>query len=288
MAQALAEVRQLLGNAQRLATEAQRAGVQTTMTSTGQVDPRVMNQCPTFSGRDTDWSEFSFIFESVAAIASLEPAMEGAFSGLAEKPCAELTPGMKLSAKQLYYLLVNTVKGKALTLVRCAENVTTASAVGKRFKSEYQPVAGRHTAMLMGIMQLGWDSRRAANTQEYEGERLENFSDSMKIAVLASHTLQSIQNVIRLAAGPAGKYRVVRQNMSVFSLDVRQKWSRSGVGSHCKCDTDGRRRRWQKAKERDAVRTSQPCERLQAQGEGKDQSKGKTQEHEGQEQSHQV
>ena len=45
--------------------------------------------------------------------------------------------------------------------------------------------------MLMGIMQLGWDSRNAVNVldqltewkrpiQEYEGESLENFSDSIK------------------------------------------------------------------------------------------------------------
>ena len=54
-------------------------------TSTGQVDPRVMNKCPTFSGRDTEWSEWSFIFESVAAMANLKPAMEGVFAGLAEK-----------------------------------------------------------------------------------------------------------------------------------------------------------------------------------------------------------
>ena len=71
LAQALAEVRQQLGEAQRLATEAQRASVQTTMSSTRQVDPRVMNKCPTFSGR-----QWSFIFESVAAMATLEPAME--------------------------------------------------------------------------------------------------------------------------------------------------------------------------------------------------------------------
>ena len=49
LVQALAEVRRQLGEAQRLATEAQRAGVQTKVTSTGQVDPCVMNKCPTFA-----------------------------------------------------------------------------------------------------------------------------------------------------------------------------------------------------------------------------------------------
>ena len=46
---------------------------------TGQVDLRVMNKC-----------EWSFIFESVAAMANLEP-MESAFTGSAEKPIADLT-----------------------------------------------------------------------------------------------------------------------------------------------------------------------------------------------------
>ena len=91
------------------------------MSSAGQVNPRVMNKCPTFSGRDTEWSEWSFIFESVAAMSNLEPVMESAFTGSAEKPIAELTPEMKLGAKQLYYHLVHTVRGKALTLVRSAE-----------------------------------------------------------------------------------------------------------------------------------------------------------------------
>ena len=73
------------------------------MTSTGQMDPRVLGKCPTFSGRDTVWSEWSFIFESVAAMANLQSAMEGALTGLAEKPFAELTPVTNLSAKQLSF-----------------------------------------------------------------------------------------------------------------------------------------------------------------------------------------
>ena len=59
---------------------------------TGQMDSRVMNKCPTFAGRDTGWSEWSFICESVTAMANLEPAMEGTFTGLAEKPFAEISP----------------------------------------------------------------------------------------------------------------------------------------------------------------------------------------------------
>ena len=164
LAQALSEVRQELEEAQRLTVEAQRAGSQSTAASSGQVDPRVMNKCPIFSGRDTEWGEWSFIFESLAGMANLKPAMEGTFKVVAEKPVADLFSEMKLSAKQLYYLLVNTVRGKALTLVRSAEK-HHGIAAWKRIKSEYQPDAtGRHAAMLMGVMLPSWNSRGTANT----------------------------------------------------------------------------------------------------------------------------
>ena len=112
-----------------------------------------MNKCPTFSGRDTEWSDWSFIFESVAAMANLEPAMEGAFTGLAEKPFAELTPEMKLSAKQLYYLLVNTARReKALTLVRSAEK-HHGIAAWKRIET-----VSTSPTQLDGTQQCSWES----------------------------------------------------------------------------------------------------------------------------------
>ena len=121
-------------------------------------------------------------------LANLERVMESAFTGSAEKPIAELTPEMKLGAKQLYFLFVNTVRGKALTLVRSAEK-HHGMAAWKRIKSEYQPdAAERHTAMLMGIMQPGRDSRNAANflDQLTEWERR-----IQEYAVLASHAPES-------------------------------------------------------------------------------------------------
>ena len=137
---------------------------------------------------------WSFIFESVAGKENLEPPMEGAFTGLAETPFAELTPEMKLDAKQLHHLLMNMVRGEALKLVRSAEK-HHGIAAWTCVKTEYQPdAAERHTARLMGVMEPGWVSRGAANTsldqltdwerriQEYGGESLETFSDGMKIA----------------------------------------------------------------------------------------------------------
>ena len=75
LSQALAEVRQQLGEAQRLATEAQRAGVRTAMTSTGSSESARDEQVSNLlRSRHTEWSEWFFTFESVAAMANLEPA----------------------------------------------------------------------------------------------------------------------------------------------------------------------------------------------------------------------
>ena len=60
--------------------------------------------------------------------------MESAFTGSVEKPIADLTPEMTLGAKQLYYLFINTVRGKALTLVRSAEK-HHGTVAWKRIKS---------------------------------------------------------------------------------------------------------------------------------------------------------
>ena len=223
------------------------------------------NKCPTFSGRDTEWSEWSFIFESVAAMANLEPAMEGAFSGLAQKPFAELTPELKLSAKQEYYLLENTVE-----MVDSRPKRRKASR--HRGMEAYQD--RRHT------QQCSWEtcnlvgvSRGAANTfldqltewerriQKYGGESFETFSEGMKIAVLASHAPESIRRWEVSSGAP--------KHVRVFSVwpNLQQGWSESGVGTlQCKCDTDGCSRRWQRQRKGMLrVRTSRPrSERLQS------------------------
>ena len=144
----------------------------------------MMNKCPTFSGRDKEWSVWSFIFESVAAV------RESAFTGSAEKPIADLTSGK------------------------------SADSGPKRRENH-------------GI--AAW----------------------MKTAVLAAHAPESIRNVVRLAAGPAGgKYRVLRQNMSDF-LQLGRVFDKDGRGVESESKTVQVQRRWMliqsaRARERDA------------------------------------
>ena len=171
---------------------------------------------------------------------------------------------MKLSAKQLYYLLVNTVRGKALTLLRSAEK-HHGIAAWKRIKSEYQPdAARRHTAMLMGIMQPGW--RGAANTfldrltewerriQEYEGESLETFSDGGQIGSSSGRKCQSFSSLAESST------RMVEEWSRNPPMDVDGVGKGKGKG----CFVCGR-----------PSHAAKDCKFNQAKGKG--QSKGKTQ-----------
>ena len=119
----------------------------------------------------------------------------GTFTGLAEKSFTELTPEMKLGAKQQYHLLVNTVGGKALTLVRSAEKCHGIAA-WKRSRpstSQTQPdgtqLCSWRSCSLAGTLAV-W--RTHSWTNSLSGIDGSKSTDGMKIAVLASHPLESI------------------------------------------------------------------------------------------------
>ena len=157
-------------------------------------------------------------------MANLGPAIENTFTELAEKPLAELTPEMRLGAKQLYYLLVNRVRGKALALVRSAAKTSRHRSMETISRLSTSPMQLDGTQQCSWeSLQLGWDSRGAANMFP---DQLTEWGTTnprvRRIAVLASHAPESIRNVVRLAAYPAnGNCRAVRQKMSEFLQFVR-------------------------------------------------------------------
>ncbi|CAK0896486.1 unnamed protein product, partial [Prorocentrum cordatum] len=235
LAQAFQEVRQQLNGerAARLAAEHTAGGAgagpqRGTRIDGGQeqhIDPRVLNKWPIFNGRDEAWQEWSFIIESVCGMADPGDTLDAASRDLTDLKFSVFSPEQQQRAKQLYFLLVNTVRGKALTLVRGAEKHNGIIA-WKRIKAKYAPdVGGRHTALLMGMLQPGWDHKATrqeftndlteweTRITEYETERTETVSDAMKIAVLASHAPKSFRAMVRLVTGPAtGRCKEVQQS----------------------------------------------------------------------------
>ena len=128
------------------------------------IDLEVLNKCPTFSGRDEAWQEWSSIFESVCGMAGLEDALDAAGEDDAAIGMALLSPERQWRARQMWFMLVNTVRGKALTMVRGCEK-QNGIAAWKKIKKGYQPdMVGRHTAR-QSILQPGWS--REATAQEF-------------------------------------------------------------------------------------------------------------------------
>eukprot|EP00959_Pyramimonas_sp_CCMP1952_P320828 6713889-Pyramimonas_sp.AAC.1 len=94
LAQALQEVRQQLDGerAARLAAEQTAGGAgagpqRGTRIDGGQeqhIDPRVLNKCPIFNGKDEAWQEWSFIFQSVCGMADLEDTLDAASRDLTD------------------------------------------------------------------------------------------------------------------------------------------------------------------------------------------------------------
>ena len=109
-----------------------------------------MNKCPTFSGRDTEWSEW--IFVSMASMANLEPVMEGAFNGL-------IAAWKRIPARRSW------------TAHSDAHGGSCSLACDTR-----------------GAANTFLDQLTDDGPKKTKGESLETFSDGMQIAVLATQS----------------------------------------------------------------------------------------------------
>ena len=130
------------------------------------------------------------------------------------------------SSKTLYYLLVNLVRGKALTILRATERLNGALA-WRKIRQEYQPeVGGRHNAMLVGVLQPSWSSDKSFADQlidwetritEYESATSDIISDATKVAIITASSPPEVRSVVRMVAGPAGgKYQAIRTSLAEY------------------------------------------------------------------------
>ena len=179
--------------------QARRAGSQTTAASTGQVDPHV-NKCPDLLGARHRVERVVFHL----------------------RLCGSQGESRTSDGRRVHWIGRETVHGAhSSDDSRCEAAVLSPGEHGqvksadsrqkhhgiaawRRIKSENQPDArGRHTAMLMRVMQQVWDSCCAASTfldQLTEWERRIQECEG-RPSQSASHAPESIRNVIRLAAG---------------------------------------------------------------------------------------
>ena len=88
------------------------------------IDPKVLEKLPTFSGDESRFAEFETVFMSVAGLIGLETSMQYAVDAGTDKQ-VELSEmadeEVRRQAKALYYMLIQSARGKALRLTTSSE-----------------------------------------------------------------------------------------------------------------------------------------------------------------------
>jgi hypothetical protein len=116
-------------------------------------DQRVIRHPGDFSGKNEDWPGFSFKWESFCSLQGMEDELTHAGRTPSNAlQIADMAGETQSRARKLYNMLVGTVKGKALRIVRTAERNNGYQA-WRLLKEEYEPsIGGRHTGILMGLL----------------------------------------------------------------------------------------------------------------------------------------
>ena len=110
-----------------------------------------MARPPQFSGKDSDWEEFRFRLESLAALLQLQEPMRRAAQA-SEIDLVSLADAWIPGAALLLNLLVQCCQGRALVILRMIRD-SNGFLAWKRLVEEYEPTSTtRHNALLMDLM----------------------------------------------------------------------------------------------------------------------------------------
>jgi hypothetical protein len=112
---------------------------------------------PIFSGAPTDWAEFKFRLLGIANLIELDAPMKAVMLVQPhELELQALTPEMQIRSRVLYTLLLQSVQGRALSLLRLVGPGCGFSA-WRALMEEYEPSSHqRRLSMLIGILVPEW------------------------------------------------------------------------------------------------------------------------------------
>ena len=129
-------------------------------------------------------------------------------------------------AKALWYMLIQTCKGKALRIVSKGEQ-SNGLLAWRRLIKEYKPkVGGRHNAMLVGLLSPQFDqgerfdeamTRWSQAVQDYEAETGDLISERQRIAVITRYSPESAKQIILQSAAQAnGQWKKFEEQIYSF------------------------------------------------------------------------
>ena len=184
------------------------------------IDPKAYGRPRSFSGADEEWDGWAFVARSHLSLLTedaehwLEVA-EAAPGGSASVLLAALTAEARDFARVLYHVLVSTVQGKALAVIRGGERANGLQC-WVLLCDEYEPKSGsRLTALLCGLLAPPWQGLEGpaflralaaweVEVRRYESQSQEAIGEGIKVATLMRHAPESVRHLLRHSASSVG------------------------------------------------------------------------------------
>ena len=195
--------------------------ISSTSTQWGQslIDTRAYGRLKTFSGKEEDWSTWSFVARSYLDLLSMgyrDLLTHSEAAGYAsEIRLADMTPMARTHAWTLFNVLTQSIEGRALSIIMNAESSNGLQA-WRMLVDAYEPkIGGRYTAMLMGILSPQWSHVQETSFMEtldlwevqvrrYEEQSRETVTPATRCAVIMKNAPGGIRTALRTSSSIIG------------------------------------------------------------------------------------
>jgi hypothetical protein len=173
---------------------------------------------PLFSGAEKDWSDYSWRMLSWCSLIKLDAYMEEAAKRPIPVTIAAEPAKTQKKAALLYHYLINSLQGKALSMLRSVDRSNGFEA-WRKLCLHYQPqVVGRHMSVLTGLMSVTFGNKDLLQDIEnwevavdkYQHDSTEDLALSVRAAIFLKALPSKLQEVIRLSGTKVNDYVAMR------------------------------------------------------------------------------
>ena len=183
------------------------------------IDTKAYGKLRTFSGKEEDWTTWAFVARSYMDLLSHEYRDLVQHAELMDGPndlsLDKLSPTAVAHGWTLYNVLVQSVEGRALSILMGAE-ANNGLQAWRMLMDSYEPrIGGRYTAMLMGIIGPQWQNVKESEFLEtldswevlvrrYQDQSGEEVTPATKCAVVMKFAPQGIRLALRTSSSAIG------------------------------------------------------------------------------------
>ena len=207
------------------------------------IDPKALERAPNFTGKDEDFNHWEFALTGYLGLIGIHEVVEESMRISVKEEEKLLLSNLNQSAKDvskaLWFLLANTVQGKAKTIMQSSEECNGLAAL-RKIKLEYRPqVGGRLNSMLRNILNPKWTEASFGeqilkwenSIDSYEKQSGEKVSERTKIATIFEAVPAQYKNLIALASVHADQDFKKFRKYVYDNLEITASFTQEGVRS---------------------------------------------------------